>query len=108
MKCSRNQVKEQIVDLGGTEIGNVQAFKYLGSMINTNNTIEEEIKERISAGNRAYFAHKMLFMSKTLSKKSKLKLYNSVIRPIVTYASETQVLKKQTKEKLLLFERKII
>jgi hypothetical protein len=77
-------------------------------MINTNNTIEEEIKERISAGNKAYFAHKMLFMSKTLSKKSKLKLYISVIRPIVTYASETWVLKKQIEEKLLVLERKIV
>jgi hypothetical protein len=98
MKCSRNQVKEQIVYLGGIEIGNVQPFKYLGSVVNTNNTIEEEIKERISVGNKAYFAHKMLFMSKALSKKSKLKLYNSVIRPVVTYASETWVLKKQIKE----------
>jgi hypothetical protein len=63
---------------------------------------------RISAGHKAYFAHKMLFMSMTLSKKSKLKLYNSVIWPIVTYTSETWVLKKQIKEKLLVFERKII
>jgi hypothetical protein len=45
-------------------------------MVNTNNTIEDEIKEIISAGNKAYFAHKMLFMSRTLSKKSKLKRYN--------------------------------
>jgi hypothetical protein len=44
--------------------------------------------------------HKMLFMSKTLSKKSSLKLYNSVTRPTVTYASETWVLKKQIDEKL--------
>jgi hypothetical protein len=62
LKCTRNQVKGQIVDLGGVEIGNVQSFKYLGSMVNTNNTIEEEIKERLSTGNKAYFAHKMLFM----------------------------------------------
>jgi hypothetical protein len=67
-------------------------------MVNTNNTIEDERKERISAGNKAYFAHKMLFMSMTLSKKSKLKLYNSVIRPILSYASETWVLEKQIKE----------
>jgi hypothetical protein len=54
------------------------------------NTVEEEIRERISsARNKEYFAHKKIFMSKTLSKKSKLKLYNSAIRPIVTYASET-------------------
>jgi hypothetical protein len=50
----------------------------------------------------------MIFMSKTLSKKSKFNRYNSVIRPTVTYASETWVLKKQTEEKLLVFERKII
>jgi hypothetical protein len=74
----------------------------------TNNTIEEEIKERISVGNKAYFAHIMLFMSKTISKKSKLELYNSVIRPVVTNDSEMWVLKKQIKEKLLVFERKII
>jgi hypothetical protein len=47
-------------------------------------------------------------MSKTLSKKSKINLYKPVIRPIVTYASETWVLKKQIKEKLLIFEWKII
>jgi hypothetical protein len=80
IKCFRNQVKEQIVNMGGIEIGNVQLFKYLGPVVNTNNTIEEEIKERISARSNAYFSHKMLFMSKTLSKKSELKLYNSVTR----------------------------
>jgi hypothetical protein len=47
-------------------------------------------------------------MSKTLSKKPMLKIYNSAIRPIVTHASETGVLKKQIEEKLLVFERKII
>jgi hypothetical protein len=53
------------------------------------------MKERISARNKANLLIKSFFMSKTLSKESKLKLYNSVIRPIVTYASETWVLKKQ-------------
>jgi hypothetical protein len=40
-------VKEQIVDLGAIEIGNVQSFKYLESMVNTNNTIEEEEIQRL-------------------------------------------------------------
>jgi hypothetical protein len=29
--------------------------------VNTDNSIEEEIKERIVAGNRAYHVHKKLF-----------------------------------------------
>ena len=37
-----------------------------------------------------------------------LKLYRAVIRPIVTYASETWVLKNSSIQKLLVFERKIL
>jgi hypothetical protein len=63
-------------------------------MVNTNNTIEE-IKERISAGNKAYFAHKMIFMGKTFSRKSELKLYNSA-RSIATQASVAWAWRKDT------------
>ena len=35
-------------------------------------------------------------------------MYRTVIRPIVTYASETWVLKENTIQKLLVFKRKIL
>jgi hypothetical protein len=38
----------------------------------------------------------------------KLKFYRTVIRPIVSYASETWVLKEAIIQKLLIFERKIL
>jgi len=62
-------------------------------MVNTANSIEKEIKERIAAGNRAYHVHKKLFSSK-LSRNVKLQLYNMLIRPTVTYTSKTWVLKE--------------
>jgi hypothetical protein len=64
-------------------------------MVNTDNSIEEEIKERIAAGNRAHHVHKKkLFTSKLISRNVKLQIYNTLIRPTVTYASETWVLKE--------------
>ena len=42
------------------------------------------------------------------SKKSKLKLYWSIIRPTVTYGCEVWVLKETIKNKLLVFERKVL
>jgi hypothetical protein len=72
----------------------VKSFKYLGSAVNTDNKIEEEMKERIALGNKAFFANKKMFQSKLLSKMAKLKLYCSVIRPVVTYACETWALKE--------------
>jgi hypothetical protein len=43
-----------------------------------------------------------------LTNSTKLKLYWSIIRPIVTYACETWVLKETMKNKLMVFERKVL
>jgi hypothetical protein len=44
----------------------------------------------------------------TLFRKSKLKLYWSIIKPIVIYAYETWVLKETIKNRLMIFERKVL
>jgi hypothetical protein len=80
----------------------------LGTVVNTDNSIEEEIKERIPAGNRAFHVHKKLFTSKLISRNIKLQLYNKLICPTVTYASETWVLKENMIKILMIFERKIM
>ena len=77
-------------------------------MVNTDNSIEEEIKERIAAGNKAYHVHKKLFTSKLIPRNVKPQLYNTLIRPTVTCASETWVLKESMINKLMIFERKVI
>ena len=45
---------------------------------------------------------------KLVTKSSKLKLYRTVIKSIVTYASETWVVKENIIGKLIVFERKIL
>jgi len=49
-----------------------------------------------------------LFQSKLVSRRSKLKLYQTVIRPVVVYGCETWVLKENIIQKLSVFERKIL
>jgi len=80
----------------------------LGSIINISNSIEDEIKERIVLGTKAYYAKLKFFKSRLVKKQSKLKLYRNVIRPTVIYASETRVLKEAIIQELLVFERKIL
>ena len=62
----------------------------------------------IAAGNRASFANQKIFQSKLISKKTKMKLYKALIRPVVVYGSECWVLTENIKQKLLVFERKIL
>jgi hypothetical protein len=49
-----------------------QSYKYLGSTVNSDNAIEEEIQYRITLGNKAYYANQFLFKSRLVSKKSKI------------------------------------
>jgi len=62
MKCTRTetQLDKLIV---GKHIDQVTSFSYLGTIVNGNNTLEEEIRERIANGNTAFYANKMLFKS---------------------------------------------
>ena len=76
--------------------------------MNGKNTLEEEIRERFFKGNKAFYANKTFFKCNLVSRKSKLKLYWSVIRPTVVYGCETWVLKESIIQKLSVFERKIL
>ena len=74
------------------------SYRYLGSTVNSDNSIEEEIQCRITLGNQAYYTNQFLFKRRLVSKKSKLKLYWSIIRPTVTYGCEVWVLKGTIKK----------
>ena len=101
-------IRTENLNINSSYIEQVQQYKYLGSIINESNSIEEKVKERIAHGTKAYYANQKFFKSRLVTKCSKLKLYRTVIRPIVTHASETWVLKETIIQKLLVFERKIL
>jgi hypothetical protein len=95
MKCTRKGTQLDRLTVGNIQIDKVRSFSYLGTTVNGNNTLEEEIRERIVNGNKASYANRTHFKSKLMSIKSKLKLYWSLIRPIVVYGCETWVFKKK-------------
>ena len=59
------------------------------------------------AGNRTYFAAISLFRNRLLSRATKIRLYKTLIRPVVTYGAETWTMKKKEEQAVLIFERKI-
>jgi len=63
-----------------THLEQVKSFRYLGSIVNGNISIEEEIKGRISLGNKAFYANQDLFKIKLLTKNSKLRMYKTLVR----------------------------
>lgn len=109
MKCSRNpNVKYQHVTIGKHQFENVQTFKYLGREISNKNERTNDIKQRLQVGNKLYSIYKKLLKNKKISKKTKMRVYTTIIRPAVMYAAETITLTKREEEQLRIFERKVI
>ena len=79
---------------------------YLGTLISNDNSIDKEIQRRILAGYRTYFAAVSLFRSRLISRGTKIQLYKTLIRPVVSYGAETWMTTKK-EQALLIFERKI-
>jgi hypothetical protein len=100
LKCTRKNYKLEELQVDSMYLEQVQSYKYLGSTVNSDNSIEEEIQYRITLGSKAYYVNQFFFKSRLVSKKSKLKFYWSIIRPTVTYGCETWVLEKTVKKQV--------
>jgi hypothetical protein len=59
------------------------------------------------ADNRTYFAAISHFRNILLPRATKIRLYKTLIRPVVTYGAETSTTTKKEEQALLIFERKI-
>ena len=66
------------------------------------------IKERIRMGNKAYYANRQPVNSSLISRNSKLQIYRTSVRPVVTCGSESRTLTMEEERTLAVFERKIL
>ena len=47
-------------------VDQVQSYRYLGSTVNSDKSIEEGIQYRITLGNKAHYANQLLFKSRLI------------------------------------------
>jgi hypothetical protein len=91
MVMSRDQNAGRIhsvrIDNGTFE--RVLEFKYLGTTLTNQNYIAEEIKSRLRSGNACYHLVQNLLSLRLLSKNLKIKIYRTIILPVVLYGCET-------------------
>ena len=81
-------------------------FKYLGSLVTYDNDCSKDIKARMAAGNRCFFALAKAMKTRYLSKQTKLQIYNTVIKPTVMYGCEAWIMTKEIQLQLKRWEKK--
>ncbi|KAJ4441769.1 hypothetical protein ANN_11627 [Periplaneta americana] len=86
----------------------VEKFKYLGAAVTNINATQEEIKHRINMRNTCYYSVEKLLSSSLLLKILKVRIYKTVILPVVVYGYETWTLTLREEQRLRVFENKVL
>jgi hypothetical protein len=85
----------------------VAKFKYLGTTLTDQNHMHEEIKSKLNSGNTCYHSVQSLLSSRLLSRNLKLKVYKTIIMPVVLYGCETWSLTLREEHRLCVFENRV-
>ena len=89
-KVSRmNTANTSPVSLRGEPIEDVDSFTYLGSIVGKTGGTDEDIKARIQKARNAFPMMKNIWKSGNIRLQTKLRLFNSNVRSVLLYGSET-------------------
>jgi len=85
----------------------VEEFKYLGTTLTNQNSIQEEIKSRLKPGNACYHSVKNLLSFSSLSKNLKIKIHSTIF-VLVLYGCENWSLTLREEHRLRVLENRVL
>lgn len=88
--------REDLVDDNGQRIKQCDVYKYLGVKITKNGALDEAIHERNLQGRKAIAMLNSILWDRGISKENKHRIYNTIVKSIITYGSEVWPLKERT------------
>jgi hypothetical protein len=89
MSRRQNSGQNQNIRIANESFENVATFKHLETTLTNQNDIHDEIKSRLNSGNACCYSVQSLLFPCLVSKNLKIKIYGTVILPVVLYGCET-------------------
>ncbi|XP_073821545.1 uncharacterized protein [Musca autumnalis] len=78
-----------MVDSTPTVVDDVDSFCYLGSIITKDGGADTDVQSRINKARIAFHNMRKIWSSRNISRSTKLRLFNTSIKPILLYGCET-------------------
>jgi hypothetical protein len=92
----------------GESLEEVERFTYLGSCINSDGTVTDEISSRISKARITFANLRHLWRQKGISLQLKGRVYRATVRAVLLYGSETWPLRAEDQRRLQVFDNRCL
>jgi len=104
MSRDQNAGQRHNIKIDNSYFESLEEFKYLGTTLTNQNSIQEEIKSRVKSGNACYHLVQNFLSSSLISKNLEIKIYKTIILPVVLYGCKTWSLTVREEHRLRVFE----
>jgi hypothetical protein len=105
----QNTGQNHNIRIANESLENVGKFRYLGTTLTNQNDIRDEIKSRLNSGSACYLSFSpKSFVFPFHMKKLKIKIYKTVILPVVLEGCETWSLTLGEEHRLRVFEDRVL
>jgi hypothetical protein len=108
MSLSQKIGQKYSIKIVNRSFEDVTKFKYLGTTLTDQNYMNEEIKSRLNLGNACYHSVQSVLSSHLLSRNLKVKIYKTIILPVILYGCETWSLTLREEHRLRVFENRVL
>jgi hypothetical protein len=89
--------------IGNRCFENAAKFRYMGKRVTNQNLVQEEFKRRLNSGNVCYLSVQNLLSSRLLPKNIRIRIYKTIILPVVLHGCKTLSLTLREEHSLKVF-----
>jgi len=103
-----NNAQNNPIQLQQEDIKEVDKFVYLGSVVSKDGSADQDIQQRINKARHTFNTLRPIWKSTSLSCADKIRIFNTNVKSVLLYGSETRRVTKQYSNKLQTFVNKCL